>query len=79
MAVSYIGFGSNVGDREKNITRALAYLAANESNQIVKISGLYETQPVGYLDQADFLNNVLLYLVFLLLGGGICLDNRTLF
>ena len=58
MAVFYIGFGSNIGDREKNIIRALAFWAANESTQIVKISGLYETQPVGYLNQADFLNGV---------------------
>ena len=58
MAAAFIGFGSNIGNRVHNITDALIYLNANDNIRIEKISGLYETQPVGFLDQAAFLNGV---------------------
>ena len=58
MATAYIGFGSNVANRSGNITDALKYLQANENIGIEKVSGLYETQPVGFLDQDDFINGV---------------------
>ncbi len=58
MAVSFIGFGSNIGDREKYIARALSLLAANNEIKILKLSALYESQPIGIVDQDDFLNGV---------------------
>ena len=52
----YLGLGSNVGERERNIRRALKLLG--EHGVVVEaVSSLYETEPVGeILDQPDFLN-----------------------
>ncbi|HXH62326.1 MAG TPA: 2-amino-4-hydroxy-6-hydroxymethyldihydropteridine diphosphokinase [Fimbriimonadaceae bacterium] len=51
-----IAFGSNVGDREGQIRRALRKL---ESAVIVEaVSGLYETAPMYDVDQPDFLNGI---------------------
>ncbi len=53
----FIGLGSNLGDREKNLIRALKALE-EEGVQIHRLSGLYETEPVGFAQQPDFLNLV---------------------
>lgn len=54
----YLGLGSNVGERERNLARALELLAEHEV-AIDAVSPLYETEPVGeILDQPDFLNAV---------------------
>ena len=52
----YIGLGSNVGDRELYINRALDLLAKTAA--IRTVSSIYETDPVGYKIQAPFLNGV---------------------
>jgi len=59
MALVYISFGSNVGDRLSNIERALAHISAHSSITITKKSSLYETEPVGYENQDWFLNGVI--------------------
>jgi len=56
MATSYLSLGSNLGDREANIASALKMLG--QETQILKVSSLYETEPVGYKDQPWFLNCV---------------------
>jgi 2-amino-4-hydroxy-6-hydroxymethyldihydropteridine diphosphokinase len=54
--VGYLGLGSNVGEREDNIRRAVELLEERGVNVEV-VSSLYETEPVGeILDQPDFLN-----------------------
>jgi 2-amino-4-hydroxy-6-hydroxymethyldihydropteridine diphosphokinase len=55
---AYVGLGSNLGDRESTIRSALAELAATHGVQVVAVSTLVETDPVGYLDQPRFLNGV---------------------
>ncbi len=52
----YIGVGSNLGDRQANITEALQHLRSGVSN--LRVAGLYDTEPVGYLDQPRYLNTV---------------------
>lgn len=54
--IAYLGIGSNLGNRAKNIEKALKIL--NESSHVVinMVSSLYETEPVGYKDQGWFLN-----------------------
>jgi 2-amino-4-hydroxy-6-hydroxymethyldihydropteridine diphosphokinase len=52
----YLGFGSNVGEREENIARAIDLLR-ERGVEVEAVSSLYETEPVGeILDQPDFLN-----------------------
>jgi 2-amino-4-hydroxy-6-hydroxymethyldihydropteridine diphosphokinase len=52
----YLSLGSNVGDRESHLIRAIQDLAAH-SVTVDAVSSLYETEPVGeILDQPDFLN-----------------------
>jgi len=55
---AFIGLGSNLGDREKNIRDALGMLASANGIEIIKVSSLYETKPYGITDQPDFLNAV---------------------
>jgi GTP cyclohydrolase-4 len=50
----YVGLGANLGDRQGNILQALQYVQARAS--ITAVSSFYETEPVGYLDQPQFLN-----------------------
>jgi len=52
----YVGLGSNLGDKEGNIRQALARLG--ERSEIVRVSPLYQTDPVGYCQQDWFLNGV---------------------
>jgi len=54
----YLALGSNLGDREQNLREATRLLAQS-GIQITKLSGIYETEPVDYLDQPWFLNAVL--------------------
>ena len=56
--LAYIGFGSNIGDRHVYIRNALHRLAAVEGVILQKVSSLYETAPVGYEEQGQFLNGV---------------------
>jgi 2-amino-4-hydroxy-6-hydroxymethyldihydropteridine diphosphokinase len=53
----YLSFGSNVGDRDENLSAAIAALPA-AGVQVRRVSSFYETEPVDYLDQAWFLNCV---------------------
>jgi 2-amino-4-hydroxy-6-hydroxymethyldihydropteridine diphosphokinase len=56
MPLVYIGLGSNLGDREATIRRALELLAADGAIEVEAMSSLRETEPVGYVDQPRFLN-----------------------
>lgn len=52
---AYLGLGSNLGDRAANLLRALKEIRDAGLN-LAAISSIYETAPVDYLDQPDFLN-----------------------
>ena len=56
MTRAYIALGANLGDREQTIRAALAELAATPGVEVIAVSTLSETEPVGYLDQPRFLN-----------------------
>ncbi len=56
MAISYIGLGSNLGNREKMITLSMEYLNRTHNINITKRSSFYETEPVGGPPQGDFIN-----------------------
>jgi 2-amino-4-hydroxy-6-hydroxymethyldihydropteridine diphosphokinase len=55
-AVVYLGLGANLGDRAANIREALEQLG--DQVGVERVSSLYETAPVGYSEQSDFLNAV---------------------
>jgi 2-amino-4-hydroxy-6-hydroxymethyldihydropteridine diphosphokinase len=54
-----LGLGSNMGDRESNIKSAICELNKQSKITINKISSLYETKPVGFVNQPNFLNLVI--------------------
>jgi 2-amino-4-hydroxy-6-hydroxymethyldihydropteridine diphosphokinase len=58
MPIAFIGIGSNLGDREFNIRRAIQLMGCNPKINVLALSSLYETEPVGFSDQPDFLNCV---------------------
>ncbi len=53
-----IAAGSNLGDRATTLSRALASLGSAEGIIVVEPSSLYETEPIGFVDQPRFLNLV---------------------
>ena len=55
----FLGLGSNIGDRTANIERASRLIGEIEAVRLVRMSSLFETEPVGYEDQPDFINAVL--------------------
>lgn len=56
MATAYLGLGSNLGDKKQNLTQALRLLSSRV--KIMKMSSVYETEPVGYSEQPLFFNIV---------------------
>ena len=59
MTEAYLSLGSNIGDRLTNLSRAVSLLDRPEEGiHVLSVSPVYETDPVGYKDQDDFLNIV---------------------
>ena len=52
----YLSLGSNLGDREENLNEAIKGVSLIPQVEISSISKIYETKPVGYLQQNNFLN-----------------------
>ncbi len=57
-AKSYLGLGSNMGDRESNIETALSAIERLPVTHLLRKSPLYDSKAWGRTDQADFLNMV---------------------
>ena len=58
MKTAFLGLGSNLGDRRGHLAEALRCLAADPAISIVGGSSVYESKPVGVIEQPDFLNMV---------------------
>lgn len=56
MARAYVGLGANLGDREATLGHAVELLRAAQGVEVVSVSSLRETDPVGVVDQPRFLN-----------------------
>lgn len=56
MHKSYLGLGTNLGEREENLRRAVKLLKSFPELEVIKVSSIYETEPWGYEEQNDFLN-----------------------
>jgi 2-amino-4-hydroxy-6-hydroxymethyldihydropteridine diphosphokinase len=53
---AFVGIGSNLGDREGNLRQAVELLSAEDGIDVVTVSEIRETDPVGPVDQGPFLN-----------------------
>jgi 2-amino-4-hydroxy-6-hydroxymethyldihydropteridine diphosphokinase len=53
---AYIGLGANLGPREITLLQAVDLLAETEGVEVLAVSQLRETDPVGVVDQPHFLN-----------------------
>lgn len=51
-----MGLGSNQGDRSENLLTALSLLCTADFVKLTRVSGIYETAPVGYTEQPFFYN-----------------------
>ena len=60
MTNAFVGIGSNLGDREATLRHAIELLAAEEGIEVVAVSQLRETEPVGPVEQGLFLNGAVL-------------------
>ncbi|MCX7883755.1 MAG: 2-amino-4-hydroxy-6-hydroxymethyldihydropteridine diphosphokinase [Caloramator sp.] len=54
----YVAFGTNMGDKNKNIEKAIEMMK-DRGLKVIKISQVYKTEPYGYTAQPEFLNGVL--------------------
>ncbi len=54
----FIALGSNQGARELNLLRAVAEIGKLPQTRITALSGFYDTEPVGPVEQPNFLNAV---------------------
>lgn len=54
-----MGLGSNLGDREAQLNRAIARIQENSSITALRQSPVFETEPWGFADQPEFLNQVI--------------------
>jgi 2-amino-4-hydroxy-6-hydroxymethyldihydropteridine diphosphokinase len=57
---AFIGIGSNLGEKEKNIRRAVDEIAAMPFTKLITVSSLYDSEPVGDVEQGNFVNAVAL-------------------
>ena len=55
---AYVGLGSNLGDREAMLRRAVELLGSEGGIVVHAVSTFRATEPVGYVDQPRFLNGV---------------------
>lgn len=56
MTRAYVGLGANLGDRETTLRAAVAALGAEAELEVVAVSELRETEPVGVGAQPRYLN-----------------------
>jgi len=57
--IAYIAIGSNIGERYENMKQAITHLDTHDEIEVEQESDVYETDPVGYTDQPQFLNMVI--------------------
>lgn len=58
-SIAFLALGSNMGDRELNLLRAMAEIGRIPDVRITALSGFYDTEPVSPVPQDSFINAVL--------------------
>lgn len=56
MNSAYLSMGSNIGNRLEHLQQAVQLLNEHPSIDVLQVSSVYETEPVGLTEQAKFLN-----------------------
>ena len=56
MTRAYVGLGANLGDRKRTLREAVSALSAEDGIEVVAVSALRETEPVGVGEQPLYLN-----------------------
>ena len=56
MTRAYVGLGANLGPREETLRRAVELIDRTPAVDVLAVSELRETEPVGAVDQPPFLN-----------------------
>lgn len=56
MSKAFLGIGTNIGDREKNLDFAINALRHLPKTEVEAVSRIYETEPWGYREQENFYN-----------------------
>ncbi len=56
LATVYLGLGSNIGNRQENLDKALDFLS--QRLRVKQVSSVYDTEPIGNIEQPRFLNLV---------------------
>ena len=59
MPKSFLGLGSNIGERISYIEKAVNAICRIPDVKFIRSSSVYETEPWGKQNQSDFLNSVL--------------------
>ena len=73
---AFIGLGSNLGDRQATIERAVELLGAATGVRILAVSTLRDTEPWGHADQPTYLNGAVEVDTELLPGALLAVLNR---
>ena len=55
---AYLGLGTNLGNREENLCKAIAMIG-EKIGEVVSCSSVYETEPWGFQSENEFLNAVI--------------------
>lgn len=55
MAIAYLGLGTNIGNKRRNLITAAALLA-ERAGDVLALSGFYQTEPWGFRSENFFLN-----------------------
>ena len=58
--IAYIAIGSNLGDKALNVEQAMALIEQSRHTKIIQKSTFIVTNPVGYDEQDEFLNGVIM-------------------
>lgn len=57
--IAYIGLGSNLSEPIKQVNNAIKAIEKIEQSQVINVSSLYLSKPMGPQDQDDYINAVL--------------------
>ncbi len=58
--ISYLSIGSNLGDKKAHLDMAVERLKQDRQTQVLKVSDYIVTEPVGGVEQDDFLNGAVM-------------------